>query len=69
VEWTDVFEALRSSQYDRWVVIESFGARIPEIAAAACIWRDLAPSSDAIASEGLKFLKRGIGGAAISGAR
>ena len=58
VEWNDVFAALRKINYDRWVVIESFGARIPEIAAAACIWRDLAPSSDAIAAEGLQYLKR-----------
>jgi D-psicose/D-tagatose/L-ribulose 3-epimerase len=69
VEWTDVFEALHTIQYDRWVVIESFGSRIPEIAAAACIWRDLAASSDHIASEGVKFLKRGLGGAAISNSR
>ena len=69
VEWTDVFAALRSMQYDRWVVIESFGSRIAEIAAAACIWRDLASSSDAIAAEGLQFLKRGLDGAAISSAR
>jgi D-psicose/D-tagatose/L-ribulose 3-epimerase len=45
-------------KYDRWVVIESFGSAIKEIAAAACIWRDLAPSSEAIAYEGLAFLKR-----------
>ena len=58
VEWAEVFAALRRTNYDRWAVIESFGARIPEIAAAACIWRDLAPSSDNIASEGLQYLKR-----------
>lgn len=69
VEWTDVFTALRSIQYDGWAVIESFGSNIPEIAAAACIWRDLAPSSDDIAVDGLKFLQRGLGGAAISSSR
>jgi D-psicose/D-tagatose/L-ribulose 3-epimerase len=69
VEWTDVFAALRAIGYDRWVVIESFGSRIPEIAAAACIWRDLAPSSDDIAAEGLKFLKRGLGEVTATGAR
>jgi hypothetical protein len=69
VEWTDVFTALRTIQYDRWVVIESFGSRIPEIAAAACIWRDLAPSSDDIAAQGLKFLQRGLGGEAMSSSR
>ena len=57
VEWDDVLSALADMNYEGWVVIESFGARIPEIAAAACIWRDLAPSSEAIAYEGLRFLK------------
>ena len=57
VEWPAVFGALRETGYDGWVVIESFGSHIQEIAAAACIWRDLAPSSDAIAAEGVKFLK------------
>jgi D-psicose/D-tagatose/L-ribulose 3-epimerase len=57
VEWSDVFKVLDKIGYDRWLVIESFGSRIPEIAKAACIWRDLAPSSEAIAFEGLAFLK------------
>lgn len=57
VEWPDVFRALDEAGYDRWCSIESFGARIPEIAAAACIWRDLAGSSDEIAAEGLRYLK------------
>jgi D-psicose/D-tagatose/L-ribulose 3-epimerase len=57
VSWIDVFGAIGRTGYDRWMVIESFGSRIPEIAKAACIWRDLAPSSEAIAFEGLAFLK------------
>ena len=57
VEWTEVLGALAETGYDKVASIESFGARIPEIAAAACIWRDLAPNSDAIAAEGLRFLK------------
>ncbi|HYO79862.1 MAG TPA: sugar phosphate isomerase/epimerase family protein [Bryobacteraceae bacterium] len=66
VEWAEVFLALGRLGYDRWAVIESFGARIPEIAAAACIWRDLAPSSDAIAAEGLQYLKRQASAASAS---
>jgi D-psicose/D-tagatose/L-ribulose 3-epimerase len=58
VAWQEVAQALVSLGYDGYVSIESFGARIPEIAAAACIWRDLAPSSEAIAFEGVQFLKR-----------
>jgi D-psicose/D-tagatose/L-ribulose 3-epimerase len=57
VPWQDVFGAIERIGYDGWLVIESFGSRIPEIAAAACIWRDLAPSSESIAFDGLTFLK------------
>ncbi len=58
VDWAGLFDSLRRVGYNGWVVIESFGSRIPEIAAAACIWRDLAPESEMIASEGVKFLRR-----------
>lgn len=58
VAWSELFDSLQALHYDGWMVIESFGACIPEIAAAACIWRDLAPSSEALAEEGLRFLKR-----------
>jgi len=57
VEWREVFNALRETGYEGWVVIESFGAHIPEIAAAACIWRDLAPSPDELAAQGVRFLR------------
>lgn len=57
VHWRDTLSALKQVNYDGWIVIESFGSTIPEIAAAACIWRDLAPSVEAIATEGLKFLR------------
>jgi D-psicose/D-tagatose/L-ribulose 3-epimerase len=61
VPWAEVFAALKQMDYRGWVVIESFGARIPEIAAAACIWRDLAESPEALAQEGLRFLRNGLG--------
>jgi D-psicose/D-tagatose/L-ribulose 3-epimerase len=57
VAWTELFASLGQLHYDGWLVIESFGSRIQEIAAAACIWRDLASSSEALAEEGLRFLK------------
>ena len=60
VAWSELRDALRQLNYDGWLVIESFGFAIPEIATAACIWRDLAPTPDAIAYEGLRFLKRTI---------
>jgi D-psicose/D-tagatose/L-ribulose 3-epimerase len=58
VQWNDVFEALRAVKYDRWLTIESFGFTQGELSAAASIWRDIAPTPESIAFEGVKFLKR-----------
>ena len=57
VDWPGVAAALKAIGYDDWLTIESFGGQIAEIAAAACIWRDLAPTTDAIAWDGIKFLR------------
>lgn len=57
VAWSDIFRALKELQYDRWAVIESFVPAIEEVARVTAIWRHIAPSADAIAGEGLKFLK------------
>ncbi len=58
VRWTETSAALRESGYADWVVIESFGSNISEIAAAASIWRDLAATPSDIAWDGVKFLRR-----------
>jgi len=57
VDWDGVFRALKEIEYDGWIVIESFVPGVPEIARAAAIWRPLAASADAIAIEGLRFLR------------
>jgi D-psicose/D-tagatose/L-ribulose 3-epimerase len=58
VEWRAVFDALRDVKYDGWLTIESFGSNLPEIAAAAAIWRDLAAEPEHVAFHGLQFLKQ-----------
>jgi D-psicose/D-tagatose/L-ribulose 3-epimerase len=58
VEWDKVAEALRAVNYSGYLVIESFGFAIKELAAAACIWRDLAASPDSIAWDGVRFLRK-----------
>ena len=62
VEWKDVFAAIREIGYDGWLTIESFGFSLGELSAAASIWRDLAPTPDDIAFEGVKFLKQSVAG-------
>jgi D-psicose/D-tagatose/L-ribulose 3-epimerase len=63
VEWPGVFQALRDLHYDGWLTIESFGFALGELSAAASIWRDIEASPEAIAFEGLKFLKKNMGAA------
>jgi D-psicose/D-tagatose/L-ribulose 3-epimerase len=57
VRWDEIAAALKDSEYNGPVVIESFTSQVKEIARAVCIWREIAPSQDAIASQGLKYLK------------
>ena len=60
VEWQAVFQALRDLKYDGWLTIESFGFTLGELSAAAAIWRDIEVTPEAIAFEGIKFLKRNM---------
>jgi D-psicose/D-tagatose/L-ribulose 3-epimerase len=58
VDWRGVLDALRALQYDGWLTIESFGFSIGELSAAAAIWRDLAATPEAIAFDGVRFLRQ-----------
>jgi D-psicose/D-tagatose/L-ribulose 3-epimerase len=57
IAWPEVAQALQDIGYDGPVVIESFTAAVQSIAKAAAIWRKLAPTQDALAAEGLAFLR------------
>ncbi len=57
VRWPEIAAALHEIGYDRAVVIESFTPAVQSIARAVCIWREIAPSQDAITAEGLAFLR------------
>ena len=57
VPWPEVAAALKEIGYDGPMVIESFTSQVKSIARAAAIWRPLAPSQDALARDGLAFLK------------
>jgi D-psicose/D-tagatose/L-ribulose 3-epimerase len=58
VPWAEVAAGLRDIGYDGPVVIESFTSKVQSIARAAAIWRPLAESQDALAHDGLAFLRR-----------
>ena len=56
--WHDFKSGLADIGYEGAIVIESFTPEIKELAAAVCIWKNLAPSQDQFASDGLQFLKQ-----------
>jgi D-psicose/D-tagatose/L-ribulose 3-epimerase len=56
-DWRGILQALQEIGYDGWLTIESFAQPEPDLAAAAAIWRDLAPSGDELALRGLRFIK------------
>ena len=55
--WKEIATALKKINYNGAMVIESFSTEVKEIARAAAVWRPLFPSADALAREGLAFLK------------
>jgi len=57
MRWDQFKAGLEAISYDGAVVIESFTPGVKEIARAAAIWRPLAASQDALAQDGLKFLR------------
>ena len=57
INWDRIFAALDHIHYQGDIVIESFTPDVKVIAKAASIWRQVEPSREAIAVEGLRFLR------------
>jgi D-psicose/D-tagatose/L-ribulose 3-epimerase len=57
LDWPAITAALDGAGYRGPLVIESFTAHNATIATAASIWRPLAPTQDAIAVDGLTYLR------------
>lgn len=58
VAWPSVFGALHDLHYQGQIVVESFGHAIQELAGAACVWRPLAASPEALAQGSLHYLRK-----------
>ncbi len=59
VAWDQVFRGLADARYTGPIVLESFAAINPDLAAATCLWRPPRHSSSVLAREGLAFLRDG----------
>ena len=58
VDWQNIAAALKEVNYKGEAVIETFTPKTKSIAAAAAIWRTLAPTQDGLAEDGLAFLRK-----------
>jgi D-psicose/D-tagatose/L-ribulose 3-epimerase len=57
IDWPEILRTLRKLKYDGWLTIEGFGFSLGALSAAASVWRDLAQTPDAIAFDGIRFLR------------
>jgi D-psicose/D-tagatose/L-ribulose 3-epimerase len=57
VPWQEVAAACRDIGFNGPFVIESFTSKVKSIARAAAIWRKFADTQDALAQDGLRFLR------------
>jgi len=60
IDWTSLLGTLRDLGYDEWLTIESFGPSLGAFSAAVAIWRDIEPTPDSIAFDGVRFLRRAL---------
>lgn len=56
VHWDEFFAALNDINYEGTIVVESFLPTVKEIARAVSLWRSVAPSMDALATDGFEFI-------------
>jgi D-psicose/D-tagatose/L-ribulose 3-epimerase len=56
-DWPAIVQALKDVGYDDYMHIESFTPDCVEIAKAASVWRPFSESPEAIARDGIPFLK------------
>ncbi|MGI8403609.1 MAG: sugar phosphate isomerase/epimerase family protein [Thermomicrobiales bacterium] len=66
VNWDEVFAGLAAAHYTGPLVLESFAAVNPDLAAATCLWRPPNQPPGVLAEEGLKFLRAGAQRAGLS---
>lgn len=64
IDFGATFKALRAVGYDGWLTIESFGQSLPEIQAAARIWRPLFPAEAEVYEVGFTTIREGWAAAA-----
>ncbi|MCR9272456.1 MULTISPECIES: sugar phosphate isomerase/epimerase family protein [Mameliella] len=58
IDFAAVFRAAKAAGFDGHVVVEAFGAGLPELAAATRVWRPLFPDFETLFTESHDFIRR-----------
>lgn len=58
IPWDDLFAGLKDIGYDGWLTIEAFGTFLPDLAAAARIWRKIFDNPEDLSRQGIAFIKK-----------
>ncbi|QDY70414.1 sugar phosphate isomerase/epimerase family protein [Qingshengfaniella alkalisoli] len=58
IDFTSVIRAAKAVGFDGHVVLEAFGAGVPELAAATRVWRPLFPDFETLFTESHDFIRR-----------
>lgn len=66
VKWDEVFRGLKDANFSGSLVLESFAAINPDIAAATCLWRPTNQPPEVLATKGLAFLQEGAKNVGLS---
>lgn len=60
VNWDEVWRGLKDVNFTGKLVLESFAAINPALAAATCLWRPPNEGPEILATQGFEFLKNGV---------
>ena len=60
VNWDEVWRGLKDANFTGKLVLESFAAINPALAAATCLWRPPNEGPEILATQGIEFLRQGV---------
>ena len=58
VNWPAIFGGLDAIGFDGWLMVEGFATDVEPLAKSAHVWRDVFPSKEAVARDGIAFLRK-----------
>ncbi|WP_275394514.1 sugar phosphate isomerase/epimerase family protein [Aliiroseovarius sp. Z3] len=58
IDFDAIFRAVKQTGFDGWIVMEAFGAGVPELAAATRIWRPMFESHEKLFHDGATFIRQ-----------